>query len=535
MRRIPLLALGGHESLVGLIGRLRRLLEDVTLSPATRAEAGFQLGRVLMNADEWEAAATELEHAVPGLAHRPADLAWAMILLGHPTHSLCPAEVHRRWLDRGWAVAQDAAIPEDVRLVLAVNRISALLVLGEETGWAAAANLPADASKPHHALQVTRNLVNMAEGALVWGRYSDARRWVDATLEMADKHGFARLHGRALGLLVRLDWLTGAWGGLAERAAALAQHDEPLTRLAALLVGGLLDVATGACQSGVEKLELVTRDTLQYGLPGDAAESYAALACLRLASGQIDDALTLTEDPLRLIVAKRIWIRASDILPARVQALTASGKESEAKELATAFSQGLRGRQAPAPRAAALLCRGLLAEAAGEQHRAAAMFGRAAQAWHALPRPYEALLAGERQARCLIAVHKSDTGFSLLSTVTKELVSLGATRDAGRLAAVLREHGVAPPNLRGGRRGRRGYGDQLSPRELEVVRLLAQGQTDREIAASLVVAPKTVAYHLDSARRKLGAHSRTALLVAALAAGVIPEPAAVHADVQVKP
>ena len=79
----------------------------------------------------------EMERAVPGLAHRPADAARAMILLGWPTRTLWPAAVHRRWLERGWAIAQDAAIPDDDRLLLAVNRATALLTLGDEAGWAA--------------------------------------------------------------------------------------------------------------------------------------------------------------------------------------------------------------------------------------------------------------------------------------------------------------------------------------------------------------------------------------------------------------
>jgi DNA-binding NarL/FixJ family response regulator len=107
----------------------------------------------------------------------------------------------------------------------------------------------------------------------------------------------------------------------------------------------------------------------------------------------------------------------------------------------------------------------------------------------------------------------------LLCQVRAELITLGALGDADRVVRTLREHGVAAKGPQRG--GKRGLGDQLSPRELEVVRLLARGQTDREIAEVLVVSPKTVAYHLDSARRKLKAQSRTALAVTALAAGLV--------------
>jgi DNA-binding NarL/FixJ family response regulator len=48
----------------------------------------------------------------------------------------------------------------------------------------------------------------------------------------------------------------------------------------------------------------------------------------------------------------------------------------------------------------------------------------------------------------------------------------------------------------------------LSARELEVLRLLTQGLTDREIAAALTISPRTVETHVSSVLRKLGAHNR---------------------------
>jgi DNA-binding NarL/FixJ family response regulator len=82
----------------------------------------------------------------------------------------------------------------------------------------------------------------------------------------------------------------------------------------------------------------------------------------------------------------------------------------------------------------------------------------------------------------------------------------------------LRAHGVKPT---AGRAGRHSYGSELSPRELEVVRLLLAGRTVREIAEDLFLSPKTVDRHVDSARRKLRAPSRIALAAAALEMGIV--------------
>ncbi len=62
----------------------------------------------------------------------------------------------------------------------------------------------------------------------------------------------------------------------------------------------------------------------------------------------------------------------------------------------------------------------------------------------------------------------------------------------------------------------------FTPREREVCELLAQGMTDRAVAARLVISPKTVEKHVGSLLRKTGAHSRTAAVMRAMEHGWIP-------------
>jgi DNA-binding CsgD family transcriptional regulator len=394
-------------------------------------------------------------------------------------------------------------------------------MMGDEEGWAAVAELPQEAADPREGLSLAVDWMNAGEMAMYWGRYAQARQALAIALGLAAQHQYPRVHDNVQVVLAYLDWFTGAWSGLAEGAAALAGDEEPQIRVGALLVGGLLDVAAGRCQSGEEKLQIVISEARQHGWLRDQAAPSAALAWLRLATGQAGDALALTEEPMRVVLAKGIWIWATDVVLVRVQALAASGDNAQAAKLVTAFARGLGSRDAPAPQAALVTCRAVLAQARGQHHRAAALSGQAAEAWDRLPRPYDALLARERQGRCLLAADRREAGLGVLAGVLRGLSALGATADAERVEHLLRESGVK--SWRGWRGGRQGYGDRLSPRETEVVQLAAAGHTNREIAHELFRSPKTVEIQLSSAMRKLGVSSRTALVLHAIQTGTAPQ------------
>ena len=61
----------------------------------------------------------------------------------------------------------------------------------------------------------------------------------------------------------------------------------------------------------------------------------------------------------------------------------------------------------------------------------------------------------------------------------------------------------------------------LTPREGEILRLLAAGQTDPAIAAALFISVRTVEHHVARIFAKLGVHTRTAAATAAIATGLV--------------
>ena len=81
-------------------------------------------------------------------------------------------------------------------------------------------------------------------------------------------------------------------------------------------------------------------------------------------------------------------------------------------------------------------------------------------------------------------------------------------------------HGAHVPQLPLGTPGRR-RSDELSPREEEVLQLIADGLAPNEVAERLYISPRTVKNHLASAYAKLGARDRTDAVLRAVRRGIV--------------
>ena len=504
----------------GVVDSLRGALAEQQLGERDQAEVRAQIGRLELLAENHAAGRVELERAIPHLGHDPVAAAQAMILLGWAFGEARPAATHLGWLRRA---AETLALPmaEEDRIRLRVNHVTGLLTLGEQEGWTEAAQIPQDAPTTPERLQITRLHLNLGAMARQWGRYGAARQYLAVARGLTERYRYNRYSTLIFAAEAGLDWSTGCWEGLAERLPGIVEANEgaALTQLEARLTGHRLAAARGeraAAEQGLREVLGASRNA-----PECVLDAAGALAAMALADGDADGALALTEGPLSIVTGNGMWLSAVDFVPVRVEALTASGgaRTAEAERLVRGLAEWLRGRDVPAARAALASCRALLAEAHGEPERAAALCARAALLWDALPRPYSAAAARERRAAHLLACGHLPDGLALLEQVRAAYAALGAGGDALRVTAVLRTHGVAagPP-----RTGRRGYGNRLSPRELEVAGLVIGGRTNREIGEVLFLSPRTVARHLDSAMRKLGVSSRTALAVRLVELGLGP-------------
>ncbi|MEU6854753.1 AAA family ATPase [Actinacidiphila alni] len=502
----------GHDQLHGLVAALRTVLDGGHASPAEAARLQVQLGRMLFNLRQYEDGRGLLEQALAHAELGATDRARAMNLLGWPDGSDQPAHVHRRWLRRAGDVVAQVVGPE--RGSLELERTTGLLVFGEQEGWAAAAALDGMTASMLPSVRILLDL-NISDLATTWGRFAESGRRLERVLRMPEIHHYPRLHGTALVNRARLDWFRGAWDDLLVRAGRLAADEHLLppirneARLVAALVGGATGTPTAATGQAIEALSALIAGE-QLG-PRFVMESAGALARLLLRDGDVAGALAVTEEPAATVAGRGVWIWGTDVLPARVAALVAAGRAEQAAGLTAGLARGLRGRDAPGPRAALLLCRAVLAADKGGPVRAAAGFAAAAAAWDALPRPYDALLAREHQAGHLLAAGEHTAARTVLARVADGLSELGAHRDAQRVSELLRGPYGEPRR----RRGRPSYGRQLSPRERQVVTSVAAGRTNGQIAEALRLSPHTVRMHVKSAMRKLDVPTRRELTLRA--------------------
>jgi DNA-binding NarL/FixJ family response regulator len=189
-------------------------------------------------------------------------------------------------------------------------------------------------------------------------------------------------------------------------------------------------------------------------------------------------------------------LRRANLLPAYVEIMLAAGDVDEARagcgeleEIAARYESAML---------AALVAhtRGALTLAAGDARSALVSLRQAAQTWHELAAPYDAARARVLVAEACRALGDDDTAALELEAAREAFAELGAAPDLARLDSIA-----------GGAAGK-AYG--LTPRQLEVLRLLAAGKSNREIAASLVVSEHTVARHVQNILATLGVSSRTA-------------------------
>ncbi|MBA3473656.1 MAG: helix-turn-helix transcriptional regulator [Rubrobacter sp.] len=223
-------------------------------------------------------------------------------------------------------------------------------------------------------------------------------------------------------------------------------------------------------------------------------EPQPGLALLRLAQGNGDAAAAAIR---RVVGETTERPKRARLLPAYVEIMLAGGDVQEARsacrelgEISVGFQSGMLG-------AMVAHARGAVDLADGDARAALVALRHAVQVWQELEVPYEAARVRALLGLACRALGDDDTAALELEAARGVFARLGAAPDLAQVDSLTRR--AASDNTRG-----------LTPRELEVLRLIAAGRSNREIASALVISERTVDRHVSNIFTKLSVSSRAA-------------------------
>lgn len=313
--------------------------------------------------------------------------------------------------------------------------------------------------------------------------------WVEAQPDLVP------FRGRCLVYRAELMQLSGAWSDALDEVERASQRlsDPPSPAIGeAYYLQAELHRLRGALSDADDAFRLAA----EWGRRPEPG-----LALLRLAQGRTPAAATAIEHALNeahgalargelLIAAVEIHIAAGNLDAARAEALELA---ATAEDVA-----------APMLQAASQRASGAVELASGHAAGALPLLREALAGWRALDAPYEVARTRQLVADAARELGDADTADAELAAARSEFERLGAVRDLAR----------ADGPLAADRAG-------LTPRELQVLGLVATGMTNRAIATSLTISEKTVARHVSNIFGKLGVSSRAAATAYAYERGIV--------------
>jgi DNA-binding CsgD family transcriptional regulator len=313
-----------------------------------------------------------------------------------------------------------------------------------------------------------------------------AHEWTSALTRWCEQQPqMVAFTGRCLAHRAGIKLLHGAWEEALEEALVARERCEQAMNWAATGQALYQQGEILRLQGRFEEAEQAYADANRYG-----REPQPGLALLRLGQGNAQAAaaairrvLGETTDPLP----------RAGLLPAYAEIMLAAGQNEEARAACFELEEIAAASNRALLTAVAAYVRGAVELAEGDAQAALISLRRSLQEWQSLEAPYEAARVRALIGQACRALDDDDTAELELDAARSVFDQLGAASDLAGLD-------VTPAGATHG----------LTARELEVLRLVAAGKTNREIASILVVSEHTVARHIQNIFGKLRVSSRTA-------------------------
>jgi DNA-binding CsgD family transcriptional regulator len=316
-----------------------------------------------------------------------------------------------------------------------------------------------------------------------------AQEWTEALTRWCEEQPeLVAFTGRCLSHRAGLMQLRGAWAEALEEADRARERCEQGMNLAAAGLALYQQGEVHRLQGDFAAAEAAYRDANRYG-----HEPQPGLSLLRLGQGDEEAAASSIRRVLGETTEPLLRTR---LLPAHTEIALAVGDATGARSAADELSAIAADYDIVMLRAIAANVQGMVALAEEDPSTALVSLRAARATWQELDAPYETARTRLLIGLACRALGDEDTAVLELEEATTMFEHLGALPDLVRVEALV---GRATADTHG-----------LTPRELEVLRLVAAGKTNRDIAAELVVSEHTVARHVQNIFAKLRVSSRTA-------------------------
>ena len=332
---------------------------------------------------------------------------------------------------------------------------------------------------------------------------SRAREWTGALSRWCDEQpGLVPFRGQCLVHRAQILQLRGAWNEAHDEARLarerLADPPHPAIGMAHYQLGELQRL-----RGDLDEAEQSYRRAQETG-----RSPHPGLALILLARGDVDAAAAAIDTA---VAGSIDAVARTRLLPGYVEIMIAAGRIDDARRAAGELVDLAGASPTAYLRAIAAQASGAVAVGDGRAREALAVLRAALEAWSELEVPYEA-------ARCRVLLATACTHLGDSTTAGLELAA--ARRSFAQLGAHLdlrttdwREAADSVPEQHGG--------ESLTARELQILRRVARGATNAEIAEDLFVSVKTVERHLSNVLRKLDVPNRAAATAVALEQGLL--------------